>query len=366
MTRVKNIKNIVCLQIIPTLSIGGIETGVRDISYFLTKNRIKNYILCQEDKNNLLSPNLNIVTLTKLKFKNPLDQYQIKKFLKNFIKKNKINLVHISSRAPAFYLIDFLKKLDVKVITSVHNIYKETNFIKSWYNSFLHKGDGIIYNSAFVGGSYKERYASSKKFIIHRGVDIEYFKSKQSNNLNQIEKYILLPSRVSSWKGHETLVKYFSRLPINLRKQFKIQSISLNKSRLEKQLMELIREFKLIKNVIILKPTLDIRDYYEKCYLVVNMSKRPEGFGRTVSEAMAMSKPVIAPNQGGTKEQLENFDKNLLFDVFSYDSFLESLLYALSNYEKIRKQSRPHIVNNYSSELMCKSTLNVYKKILTQ
>ena len=365
MTRFKNIKNITCLQIIPTLGIGGVETGVRDISHYLTKNKIKNYILCQEDKNNLLSPNLNVVTLTKLKFKNPLDQYQIKRFLKNFIKINQINLVHISSRAPAFYLIDFLKKLDVKVITSVHNIYKETNFLKSWYNSFLHKGDGIIYNSAFVGGSYKERYASSKKFIIHRGVDIEYFKSKQSNNLKQIEKYILLPSRVSNWKGHEILVKYFSKLPINLRKQFKIQIISLNKTKLEKQLMELIKEFNLLKKVIFLKPTLDIRKYYEKCYLVVNMSKRPEGFGRTVSEAMAMSKPVIAPNQGGTKEQLENFDKNLLFDVFSYDSFLDSLLYASSNYEKIIKKCRPHIVKNYSSELMCKSTLDVYKKIMT-
>ena len=366
MTRVKNIKNIVCLQIIPTMGIGGVETGVRDISNYLTKNRIKNYILCQEDKNNLLSPNLNIVTLTKLKFKNPLDQYQIKKFLKNFIKINKINLVHISSRAPAFYLINFLKELDLKVITSVHNIYKETNFLKSWYNSYLHKGDGVIYNSNFVANSYKERNSSIKKFIIHRGVDVDYFKIQKNNNLKQSEKYILLPSRVSNWKGHEILIKYFSKLPISLKKQFKIQIISLNRSKLEKQLTNLIKEYDLLSNVIMLKPTLDVRDYYDKCYLVVNMSKRPEGFGRTISEAMAMSKPVIAPNQGGTKEQLITFDKNLLFDVFSYDSFLNSLLYALSNYEMIKKKCRSHIIKNYSSDLMCKTTLEVYKTIFNQ
>ena len=345
------------------MSIGGIETGVRDISNYLTKHKIKNYILCQEDKSNLYSPNLNIVTLGKLKFKNPLDQYQIKKFLKNFIKINKINLVHISSRAPAFYLINFLKELDVKVITSVHNIYRENNFLKSWYNSFLHKGDGVIYNSVFVGSSYKEKNAFNKKFIIHRGVDIEYFKCKQNKNLKQKEKYILLPSRVSSWKGHEILLKYFSKLPNKLQRQFKIQVISLNESKLEKNLMALIKEYKLLKNVIILKPTLDMRDYYDKSYLVVNMSKRPEGFGRTVSEAMAMSKPVIAPNQGGTKEQLYNFDKKLLFDFFSYESFYNALLYALKNYEKIKKKCRAHVIKNYSSELMCKLTLDVYKNI---
>jgi len=345
------------------MSIGGIETGVRDISNYLTKHKIKNYILCQEDKGNLYSSNLNIATLGKLKFKNPLDQYQIKQFLKNFIKINKINLVHISSRAPAFYLINFLKELDVKVITSVHNIYTENNFLKSWYNSFLHKGDGVIYNSVFVGSSYKEKQISNKKFIIHRGVDIKYFKSKQNNNFKQKEKYILLPSRVSSWKGHEILVEYFSKLPLNLRKQFKIQIISLNETKLEKKLMGLIKKYKLLENIIILKPTLDMRDYYEKSYLVVNMSKRPEGFGRTVSEAMSMSKPVIAPNQGGTKEQLDSFDKKLLFDVLSYDSFFNALLYALKNYEKIKKKCRAHVIKNYSSELMCKLTLDVYKNI---
>ena len=78
-----------------------------------------------------------------------------------------------------------------------------------------------------------------------------------------------------------------------------------------------------MNNVIFVKPTLDIKPHYNDCYLVINISTRPEGFGRTISEALSMSKPVLAPNQGGTKEQLSKFDKKLMFNINSHKSFMK-------------------------------------------
>ncbi len=107
MTSEKNIKKLVCLQIIPTMGIGGVETGVRDISKFLKKSNIQNYILCEESNKNLKERDLDIVYLKNLKFKNIFDQNKNKKILifKANRQKKTINLVHISSRAPAFFLI---------------------------------------------------------------------------------------------------------------------------------------------------------------------------------------------------------------------------------------------------------------------
>jgi len=113
------------------MGIGGVETGVRNIAEYLHKKKIRNFVLCESSKKNLKSDNLNIIYLKNLSFKNFLDQKLIKIFLKKLIKQKKINLVHISSRAPAFFLIKFLKKLDVKIVTSVHNKYKSENFLKS-------------------------------------------------------------------------------------------------------------------------------------------------------------------------------------------------------------------------------------------
>ena len=73
----KNIKNLVCLQIIPTMGIGGIETGLRDISRYLSKKKIENYILCERSKNNITDKSLNIIYLDNLKFKKIFDQYKI-------------------------------------------------------------------------------------------------------------------------------------------------------------------------------------------------------------------------------------------------------------------------------------------------
>ncbi len=346
------------------MGIGGIETGVRDLAKYLNKKKIKNYILCESSNKNLNVKDIKLIKLNNLKFKNIFDQIKIKKIIKELILKKGINLVHISSRAPAFFLINFIRNLDIKVVTSVHNKYQSLSLIKDWYNSSLLKGDAVIFNSNFVRKSYKNYFnEKSKIFVIPRGIDTNFFYPSKKK---QIDKFIFLPSRVSSWKGHDLLLKYFSLIDQKYKNQFKICLISLNQSREEKKINKLIKELDLTNNVVIKKPTLKINKLYHDSFLVVNLSIRPEGFGRTITEALSSSKPIIAPNQGGTREQLYNFDRNLLFNVNSYNSFLRAFKYIIKNYVSLSKKGRKFVKKNYSSNLMCKKTLEVYNYIVNQ
>jgi len=346
------------------MGIGGIETGVRDIANYLNKKKIENYILCERSNKNFNIKSLKIIKLNNLKFKNIFDQNKIKAQLKVLIMKKKINLVHISSRAPAFFLINFIKNLNIKVVTSVHNKYESRSILKDWYNSFLLKGDVIIFNSNFVKNTYKHYFNNKTKIhVIPRGVDTNYFYPLKKK---LISKNIFIPSRISSWKGHELLLKYFSLLEKKYKDTFKIHLISMNQSKEEKKIHSLIDKMSLAENVIISKPTLKINKLYQECYLVVNISKKPEGFGRTVSEALSSAKIIIAPNQGGTKEQLFNFNKNLLFDVNSFDSFQKTFKYAIRNYQSISKKGRSYVKKKYASDLMCKKTLNIYLGLINQ
>ena len=111
--------------------------------------------------------------------------------------------------------------------------------------------------------------------------------------------------------------------------------------------------------------SLEINKLYQDAYLVINISKRPEGFGRTISEALSSAKTIIAPNQGGTKEQLFYFDRNLLFNVNSFNSFQKTFKYALKNYQSISKKGRSYVKKNYSSDLMCRKTLEVYNQLVS-
>jgi len=183
--------------------------------------------------------------------------------------------------------------LNIKVVTSVHNRYESKSFLKDWYNSFLLKGDAIIFNSNFVKKTYEHKFNDKTKLhVIPRGVDTNYFSPSRKKLTS---KNIFLPSRISSWKGHELLLNYFSLLQQKHKDTFNIHIVSLNKSKEEKKIQLLINKLNISKKIIIHKPTLDVKKLYQEAYLVVNISKRPEGFGRTVSEALSVSKVVIAP-----------------------------------------------------------------------
>ena len=345
------------------MGIGGVETGVRNIAEYLHKKKIRNYILCETSKKNLKSDNLDIIYLKNLSFKNPLHQKQIKIFLKNLIKQKKINLVHISSRAPAFFLIKFLKNLDVKIVTSIHNKYKSENILKRWYNNHLLRGDHIIFNSYFVRDSYESLLLPQmSSSVISRGIDIAHFKSKKTPNNKK--NYLFVPSRISSWKGHDLLLDYFVQFPKKYKEKYKLLFISSHSSNDEIKVDRIIKKNGLSNNIEFIEPTLDIKKIYELSSLVINISIRPEGFGRTISEALSMSCPVIAPNMGGTKEQLENFNSKLLFDISSFKSFFKALEYALNNHKGVSKNARNFVIENYSADLMCKNTLKIYQNLI--
>ena len=344
------------------MGIGGVETGVRNIAVYLNKKKIRNFILCESSKKNLKSDNLDIFYLKNLSFKKLLDQKQIKIFLKKLIKQKKINLVHISSRAPAFFLIKFLKKLDVKIVTSVHSKYKSENFLKRWYNDHLLQGDHIIFNSYFVRNSYESLLLPHmRSSVISRGIDITHFKSK--NTFNK-QNYLFVPSRISSWKGHDLLLDYFVQLPKKYKEKYKLLFISSHSSNDEIKVDRIIKKNNLNKNIEFIEPTLDIKKVYDLSSLVINISIRPEGFGRTISEALSLSCPVIAPNMGGTKEQLENFNSKLLFDINSFKSFFKALKYAINNHKEVSKNARSFVKENYSADLMCKNTLEIYQNLI--
>ena len=245
----------------------------------------------------------------------------------------------------------------------MHNKYKSENFLKRWYNNHLLQGDHIIFNSFFVRDSYENSLSSHmKSSVISRGIDITHFKSKKISNNKR--NYLFVPSRISSWKGHDLLLNYFVQFPKKYKEKYKLLFISSHSSNDEIKIDRIIKKNNLNKNIKFIEPTLDIKKTYELSSLVINISIRPEGFGRTVSEALSMSCPVIAPNMGGTKEQLENFNSKLLFNINSFKSFFKALEYALNNHKVVSKNARKFVKENYSADLMCKNTLDIYQNLI--
>jgi len=375
LSQIKNIKNLRVLQIVPQIKFGGVERGVIDILRFLNKRKIKNYIFCEnfnddivkfeEKKQFFLSKNLT--------FKNFFNFFRLNSELKKLIIKKKINLIHISSRAPAFIFYDLIKKNQaITYITSCHNPYSG-NYLKKFYNSFLCKGDKIICNSDFTKKNLLDNYNinDNKIVTIPRGIDCNYFNPSSLNlktrevyrsKLGILKKQILItiPSRFSNWKGHLQLILFLKNQPKPLLKRIRLFIFLNEDNRIAKKNIFKICDDTFYNKIIFHNPSFDMRLIYHCSDITVNNSSKPEGFGRTISETLAMNKIPIGVNHGGVREQLYPFDKKLLYKLNDQLSFNKALKYAIYLKSKNNFKGRKYVVNNYSLNSMLNSTLDVY------
>ncbi len=369
----KHIKDLIILQIVPQLKLGGVERGTLEIFRFLNKNKINNYIFCENYDDDLLTneEKKSIYTSNGLKFKKLFNFFKLNSLLSDLVKTKKINLVHISSRAPAFIFYKNIKNKNINYVTSFHNPYTGI-FIKKFYNSYLVKGDVVICNSNYTKNYLIKNFKINNKkiFSIPRGADLEYFNpenisqsiiddKKESLKISREDIVISVPSRFSKWKGHKQILSFLSSQSPSIIKVLKLILI-IDKSKLNKDLLFSNYDPLLKKNIRIIHPTSNIREIYAISDIIISCSLKPEGFGRTISESLAMNKIPIGSNSGGVKEQLEQFDTKLLFDQNDITSFTKSLNHALTLHRKRSFNGRNYIDHNYSLSKMLKDTLNIY------
>ena len=136
----------------------------------------------------------SIYTSNGLKFKKLLNFFKLNSILSDLVKANKINLVHISSRAPAFIFYNNIKNKKINYVTSFHNPYSGI-LLKKLYNSYLLKGDVVICNSNFTKNYLIKNFKIEKKeiFSVPRGTDLEYF------NPENISQFIIDDKKISRY-----------------------------------------------------------------------------------------------------------------------------------------------------------------------
>ena len=368
------------MQIIPSFRSGGVEQGTLDVANYLASLQIKNYICSNGGKmvQYLSKKNIKHFTLpvhSKNFLMMPLTALKINQI----IKEKKINILHFRSRAPA-WLLPFIKKQNLKTVSTFHNVYSDQNYLKKIYNRQLGNVDKIISISNFVKNEIIKKYdiKSDKITVINRGIDTDFFNSDTKDgyevkkflnkfNIDLNKKIILFPGRLTFWKGQIEflkIVEHFRNLPII----FYFAGDDKNKSYLDRFTKTIMKK-KLSENCKILGNLKkdELKMMYNYSNLVISAPLQPEGFGRTISESLAMKKIVLAYDYGGVKDQLEWLDniykvenKNTLQMIAKINIVLnlnEDELINLGN------KARKHIINNFSKINMQNLYLNFYRDL---
>jgi glycosyltransferase involved in cell wall biosynthesis len=380
--------NLKVLQVIPKLGYGGAETGCYDIAHYLPENGCKSFIVTSGGELTKFI-NKEKVKLIKLpvQSKNPLLIIYNTLALIFIIIFNNISIVHARSRAPAWSCLFATKITRRKFVTTFHGTYNFNNKIKKFYNSVMVKSNLIIAGSNFIFSHIKNNYSDNldikkKLLVIFRGINVDYFdpttkteieEKKLLKNWGILEnkKIILLPGRLTSWKGQELFLEAINMVNIQLGYEaFYAVILGSDQGRdlFKKKLIRLSEQYRMTKQVKFIDHCKDMALAYKVSDIIISASIEPEAFGRVAVEAQSMEKVIIASDIGGSNETVIDEKTGYLFEAGNANSLSKKILKVLNlddtTIKTIGTEGRKNIVNKFNVEKMCFSTYSEYKKLI--
>ena len=380
--------NIKVLQVIPKLGYGGAETGCYDVAHFLPENNCKSFIVTSGGELTKFIDKKK-VRLIKLPVhsKNPILIFFNSIILIGIILFFNITIVHARSRAPAWSCLLATKLTRRKFVTTFHGTYNFSGKLKKLYNSVMVRSDLIIAGSNFIFSHIKENYSDlltlKKKFlVIFRGVNVDYFdpSSKLEEDekklltkweINKEKKIILVPGRLTSWKGQEMLIEAVNLTKVELGYEaFHLVILGSHQGRdlYKKKLIRITEQHRLTNQIKFIDHCKDMALAYKVSDIVISPSIEPEAFGRVAVEAQSMEKLIIASNIGGSNETIINEKTGFLFKSGDANSLSKEIIRGLTmdqtSINIMGKEGRNNIIKKFNVEKMCFSTYSEYKKLL--
>ena len=382
-------KKIKVLQVIPKLDYGGAETGCYDLAHFLPEQGCKSFIVTS---GGVL---LKFIKKEKVKVfrlpvqsKNPILILFNAIIISLIILIYNINIVHARSRAPAWSCLIATKITARKFVTTFHGTYNFNNRFKKFYNSVMVRSHLTIAGSNFIFSHISENYGEfflnrkRKLLVIFRGINTNYFNPKKIS-FSKIEKFskknsidrnkfiILLPGRLTFWKGQKIFIEALKLLSEQNNNQ-PFEGIILGddqgRSVYKKQLIALIEQYRLKRIIKLIDRCDEMPVAYKIANLVCSCSSEPEAFGRVSVEAQSMEIPVVASDIGGSTETIIKGKTGFLFKSGDSSALTNAIIMVMQkNYNSLKSigfEGRKNILKKFDVDKMCHSTFTEYKKLI--
>ncbi len=376
-------KKPVVMQIIPSLGAGGAEQGCIDVAADLVKSGATSIVVSHGGHRipEILRGGSTHIDLP-VHSKNPIVMWRNIGRLRRLIREHNVDIVHARSRAPAWSAWKACQKTAARFMTTCHAPFNISGDMKRFYNSSIAKGERVIAISNYVREYLLKNYEIDERNIrlIHRGVTIEKFHPnavapthliKLSNEWRLPDgcSIVMMPGRLTRWKGHLVLVEAMAKLE---RKDVFCVMIGDDQGRKEyrAEVEEAIRTKDLEGRVRIIGHCADMPAAYMLANVVVSASTDPEGFGRIPIEAQAMGRPIVATNHGGAMETILPGETGWLVPPNDADAMAKAIDEALAMDGEKRSMmathAMMHIAENFTRSKMVDETLNVYAELLRE
>lgn len=366
------------LQVGAALDHGGVERGIVEMNAWLVAHGQTSHVASAGGK---LVADIEAAggkhhTLP-LAGKNPMTIVLNGWRLAQLVKREKIQIIHARSRAPAWSCWIASKLSGVPYVTTFHAIHGAKSGLKRLYNSSMLRGQALMANSEFTKQHLIDVYgvAPDDITVAARGVDTEEFDPakislaqltsvRRELDLTELKPVILLPMRHSITKGQDLVFEALSGLP-----ELDYQLVVLGDGPMRQRYEEMTHELGIASKTKFIGNRKDIALLFKLADLSIVPSRKPEAFGRTIAESLAMGTPVIAAAHGGALEIVINGETGLLFQSENVGELAEKIKQALDNTAWRKNASalaQKDIPQRFSVEKMCSTEFDVLQKVLEQ
>ncbi|MDM5262931.1 glycosyltransferase family 4 protein [Sulfurovum sp. XTW-4] len=358
------------VQLLPELNEGGVERGTVELSRELVKLGHESIVISAGGKlEEQITKEGGIHITFDVCSKNPLTAPLRIVKLQKILSELKPDILHARSRVPAWLTYLANKKLHIPFVTTVHGF----NSV-SPYSAIMAKGDRVICVSGAIKAYIQEHYHTEEKKItvIPRGIDLEKFNPQ---NLDQsfIEDFkkeyhleerqiVTTVGRITQLKDHQTFIRAIALLKKN---DPNIVGLIVGGVREDKQeyfhsLEGLVKELGLEDNIIFTGSQSRVAEIYALSDVVVSSSKKPESFGRSVAEALALNTPVVATSHGGVLDIIVEGENGFFYPVGESEVLTEKILKS----KGLKFDGYNYVTYNFSLKNMVEKTIAVYEGLL--
>jgi glycosyltransferase involved in cell wall biosynthesis len=373
------------LQVIPDLDTGGAEQTTVDMSAAVVAAGGRSLVATRGGRMTAaIEAHGGRVIYMPAQSKNPLVQGMNADRLAALIRREKVSILHVRSRAPAFAALWAAKVTRTPLVATYHGVYNASSSVKRWYNSVMTRGAAVIANSEYTRAHVLAEHGvdPAKVIAIPRGVDIGRFDPdmvsagriealKRAWNLDptDVRPKFLLAGRLTRWKGKALIIDAVARLKAKGGDALVLMAgDDQGRTGYRAELEQAIVAAGLKESIHLVGHCSEMPAAYLIADYALAPSLDPEAFGRTAVEPQAMGRPPLAADHGAARETVANGETGWLIAPGDADAWAD----AMATAARLPKAARARMGSAamararslYSVETMCRATLAVYRQVL--
>lgn len=371
------------LQVVPRLDTGGVERGTLEIAEAICAAGGRALVATSGGQLEFrIARAGGEIFPMNVDSKNPATMWQNGRLMRRLIREERVDIVHARSRAPAWSAYWATRWTGTPFVTTYHGVYKEDFPLKRFYNSVMARGRPVIAISDFVRDLIAERHrvAGGHIVTIPRGADVQVFSEEAVGNERAVKlaegwglvedprAIVLMPGRLTRWKGAESLIDAAARLKELRGPDFAVLLVGDDYgSGFRTTLRKRIEATRTGDVVYLVGECQDMPAAYKLSSVVVSASTEPEAFGRVMVEAQAMSRPVIATAHGGARETVAHGESGWLYPPGDSEALAATIHQALNMDPSARAHmglaGRARVHARYTTAAMQRATLDLYERV---